>query len=247
MSSGDESEDEEPTSAKRLKLDKGMSTFLKRATETPLKNEKRKKLTPRFPLPSSDAAHPPKLDKAISIILLNSACTYGRFLSKLQQFNMDSLGPLITVLSHVKKGKCTAKDLISPLEAAINLTGNAAAHMSVERRKSLMRHLNGDLKPLAEGDFPDRGLLLFVESFASKAKSTADNVKALKGFIQKKPLKGFSESGSQNKRKSYFPPQGRRTSWGTQKHFQRLSVLNRLALPLRQAQPIQKPGQQTKK
>ena len=72
--------------------------------------------------------------------------------------------------------------MIQPLEAAISLTGNAAAHLSVEQRKALMKHLNKDLKPLAEGDFPHRGPLLFGESFASKAKSTEDNVKALKGF-----------------------------------------------------------------
>ena len=63
------SEDTSPPLVKRLKLDKGMSSLLKGATETPLKNEKRKKLTSRFPLPSSDAAHPPKLDKAIAAIL----------------------------------------------------------------------------------------------------------------------------------------------------------------------------------
>ena len=46
-----------------------------------------------------------------------------------------------------------------------------------------MKYLNRYLKPLAEGLFPDRGPLLFGDDFASKAKSTADNVKALKGVV----------------------------------------------------------------
>lgn len=57
-SSGDESEDKGP-SAPPAKLDRGMSSLLESATEIPLINEKRKKLTSHFPLPSSDAAHPP--------------------------------------------------------------------------------------------------------------------------------------------------------------------------------------------
>ena len=119
------------------------------------------------------------------------------------------------------------------------LTGNAAAHLSVEHRRALMRHLNSDLKPLAEGDFSERGPLLFGKDFASRAKSTADNVKALKGFMSKKATKGFSGSDDQNKRKS-FQPQGRRPYWGTQRRIQgqRFSVFNHLAPPLRQNPPV---------
>ena len=118
---------------------------------------------------------------------------------------MDTLDPLLKALQQVRKGKCTAKELIAPLETAIKLSGNAAAHLSMERRRALMRHLNSDLKSLAEGDFPNRGPLLFGKDFASKAKSTADNVKALKGFIPRKASNGFSGSGDQNKRKLFQP------------------------------------------
>ena len=169
LSSGDSegSEDEEdgtPPPAKRCKLDKDMSVFLKGATEKPLEHEKRKKLIGRFPLPASDAAHPPKLDKDISALIPKSASTYDRLLLKVQQFNMDALGPLLHVLHRAKKGKCTAKDLVAPLETAIKLT---AAHLSVERRRALMKHLNSDLKSLADGYFSDRGPLLFKSKIHS--------------------------------------------------------------------------------
>ena len=108
-----------------------------------------------------------------------------------------------------------------------------------------MRHLNSDFKSLAEGEFPDRGPLLFGKD---KAKSTADNVKALKGFIPRKTSKGFSGSGDQNKRK-LFQSQGRRQYWGTQRHVagQRFSVFNRLVPPLHQNPPVQKQANQHKK
>ena len=234
--------------AKRPKLGKEVTGLLRQATEKPLEQEKQKKLTAHFPLPASDATHPPKPDKDISALVPKSAATYDRLLSKIQQFNMDSLGPLLSALQQVKKGKCTARDLVAPLETAIKLSGNAAAHLSMERRRALLRHLNSDLKSLAEDEFSDRGPLLFGKDFASKAKSTADNVKALKGFIPKKNLKGFSGSGDQHKRKS-FQPQGRRQFWGTQRQAfgQRFSVFNRLAPPLRQNPPVPKHIQQTKK
>ena len=147
-SGSEDSGDDEPPPVKRPKLSKEVCKF---ATDTPLKNDKRKSLTSLFPLPAVDAAHPPKLDRGIIPIVPKTAQTNDRFLSKLQQVSMDSLGPLLALLGQAKKGKLTAKELVAPLEAAIKLKGNAAAHLSVERRKSLMKYLNRDLKPLAEG------------------------------------------------------------------------------------------------
>lgn len=47
--------------AKHPKLEKETDVLLKASTEKPLEHEKRKKLIARFPLPASDAAHPPKI------------------------------------------------------------------------------------------------------------------------------------------------------------------------------------------
>ena len=60
-----------------------------------MKNEKRKALANKFPLPSCYPAHPPKLDESIVCLIPKTARSYNRFLSKLQQFSMDVMGPLI--------------------------------------------------------------------------------------------------------------------------------------------------------
>ena len=70
---------------------------------------------------------PPKLDKDISALIPKSAFTYDMLLSKVQQFNMDALGPLLHVLHRVKKGKYTTKELVAHLQTAIRLTGECSS------------------------------------------------------------------------------------------------------------------------
>ena len=48
--------------------------------------------------------------------------------------------------------------------------------------KSLMKHSNKDLRPLYEGDVPNRGAYLFGVEFGARAKTVSDNFKALKGI-----------------------------------------------------------------
>ncbi len=43
------------------------------------------------------------------------------------------------------------------VKCSLALQGNASAHFNVERRKSILKHLKKDLKPLAEAEFQDRG------------------------------------------------------------------------------------------
>ena len=47
------------------------------------------------------------------------------------------------------------------VKASLSLLGNAATHFSTESRKAVMKHLNKDLKPLAEAELPKRGAFLF--------------------------------------------------------------------------------------
>ena len=88
-----------------------------------------------------------------------------------------------------------------------------------------MKHLNKDLKPLAEAQFPDRGAFLLGEDFGKRAKTTADNISALKGVQAKKPRYHFSGSGDSNRRSSM--PQSHCKTWGTS-YIRVKSVFSRL-------------------
>ena len=61
-----------------------------------------------------------------------------------------------------------------------------------------MKHLNANIKHLAEAEFPDRGPYLFGEDSGKRAKAVAEDVRALKG-IQTKRSNHFSGSGGSNR------------------------------------------------
>ena len=87
-----DSEQDEPPAKRRCVPTKDTVKFLRSVVEKPLKNEKRRALTNKFPLPSCDPAHPPKLDESIVCLIPKTARSYDRFL---RQFTMDAMGPLI--------------------------------------------------------------------------------------------------------------------------------------------------------
>ena len=203
--------------------------FLRSVVEKPLKNEKRKALANKFPLPSCDPAHPPKLDESIVCLIPKTARSYERFLSKLQQFSMDAMGPLIYLQEQMEaKTQADGDTLKAALRCSLTLLGNAAAHVSVERRRCIIKHLNSDLKPLAEAPFPHGGPDLFGKSFGDRAKATADSIKALKGVQSQKR---FSWSSGPK-----YKPQGHHQHWGASQPNPQRSVFNRLGAQTSQIQ-----------
>ena len=79
---------------------------------------------------------------------------------------MDAMGPLIYLQQQMSAKTYVEGDTLkAALRCSLTLLGNAAAHASVERRNCIMKDLNSDLKPLAEGSFHDRGPGLFGKSF----------------------------------------------------------------------------------
>ena len=114
---------------------------------------------------------------------------------------MDALGAvawLHDVLS--KKEQLDRTQVVAAVQTALTLLGNAAAQISLERRKALMKHLNKDLRPLAGACYPKRSQWLFGEDFGLKAKNMADNVKALKPFAPKRK-QFFRDDGGPNKKR----------------------------------------------
>ena len=129
-SEGD-SDCEEPPAKRKFTPGEDTIQLLKQAAEKPLKNDKRKAIAGKFPLPSCDAAHPPRLDDSLNCLVPKSAKTYDRFLSKLQQFSMDALGPLAFIQNQLDRGKSPDQETLrGAVKSAVTLVGNAAAHFS---------------------------------------------------------------------------------------------------------------------
>ena len=64
------------------------------------------------------------------------------------------------------------------MKTALCCVGNAFAHLSVERRKWILQHLNKQLVPMVEEEFPADGTL-FGPKFGKKAKERVDAIKSL--------------------------------------------------------------------
>lgn len=239
--SSEESSDEEevqPAAKRKFVPTEEVKKFLDAVSLKPLKNEKRKTTMNRYPVPACDPAHPPVLDESVASLVPKSAKTYDSFLSKLQRFTLDAMGPLTWLLDEKEQGR--EVDVDSAVRASLTLLGNASAHFSVERRRSMLKHLNKDLKPLAEAEFPNRGAHLFGEDIGKRAKKMAENVSALKGLQTKRGR--FSGGGDFNRRFSASKSQSRRPNWGVTPAT-RKSVFRRLDTVPR-SQQYQKPNKQ---
>lgn len=237
FSSSEDSDDEDIPPAKRnfVPTEETLK-FWDSVPLKPLKNEKRKAAINKFPIPSCDPAHPPKLDESVSSLVPKSAKTYDSFLSKLQRFTLDAAGPLLWMLNERSEGRDV--DVEAAVRASLALLGNASAHFSVERRRAILKHLNKDLKPLADADFPKKGPYLFGDDIGKQTKKMADNVSALKGLQSRKTSNPscFSGSSNSNRKTNTFKSQSRHGSWGTNS---RRSVFGRLdSLPSRVHKPF---------
>jgi len=113
---------------------------------------------------------------------------------------MDAFGPLTLLYEQLERegeSSATVDTSKSALQASLSFLGNAATHFSLERRKALIKYLNKDLKPLAEALLSDRGSFLSGEDFRKRAKTTADNISALKLVQAKKPRYLFPAAATQ--------------------------------------------------
>ena len=227
------SEGEEPPAKKKFVPNEELLGLLNTCTLRPMKNENRRKVIDQLPTLSCDAAHPPKLNDALAHLLPKQAKTHDSYLSKLQRFTMDAIAPITWLLEQMEQGPIEEETCKKAVRSSLQLLGNATAHFNVERRKEIMKHLNTDIKFLAETEFPQSGPYLFGEDFGSKAKTAADNIRALKG-VQSSKNRFFGAGGPNKKAKS--TPQGRRQDWGVSPQPHK-SVFNRLG----KSQPYRNP------
>ena len=139
-----ESEDEDtavPGKRKYLPRDSTVK-FLNSVTENTLGNDRRRELLEKFPISSCDPAHPPKVHPALMGIIPKPAKRHDRHFSKMQQLEMDALGPLTWLYEQLETTETVDRTRAKlAVQSALSLLGNATAHFSLERRKAITKHL----------------------------------------------------------------------------------------------------------
>lgn len=145
----------------------------------PVNKKTRRSWLSKFGHPEVDV---PKLDTIIKKELPKDASDLDKKLSRLQNFLLDAVGPLVfTMEDLVTKDNPDPEKTLVAIQASLRILGNASAQFSQERRTKALSKLNPDLKTLVDDeDFSDAAPYLFSSGFAKKAKERAEEVECLR-------------------------------------------------------------------
>ena len=121
-----------------------------------------------------------KINPVVTANVPPAARMVDRAASRLQQFWLDAVNPLVLILERAEELE-VPKEVIDGVHMALLLPRNAKYHHSTTRRQALLLQLNANLKQLvSDADFKDSVLHLFGESFGALAKEHLEAAEALK-------------------------------------------------------------------
>ena len=121
------------------------SDLITAAFNKPLEASKRSRIMERFPHPAAPLTAPPSIDKAMKVLIQKkkSIMSHDRFLSKLQRYTTDAIGPLAFLLDAIHQSQeLSQEDIVEALQSAISLVGNAHCALNMERRRCILNQLN---------------------------------------------------------------------------------------------------------
>jgi len=177
----------------------------------PAENKTRREWVERFQVPECDATRCPKLDSIIEDVVKKDAVDEDSQLSRLQNFYLDSVGPLVAAFEELSKDAPDADLVSGAVQQALLFLGSANAHVSQVRRTKILNRLNRDVKGLAKDiDFSKSAPYLFGEGIEQKIKDRAEAVRVLRRttsseFKPKQFFPGSSSQGSGSGRGRFQP------------------------------------------
>ena len=201
----DEEDSEEvdlrPTESRLVQLSEEAGAFIEAAFKSKLKNADRTARSEKFGIPESRWLRCPQLDPVVKTTVSVAAKRSDRAASRLQNFWLDAVNPLVYVLEKAEELQLPP-EVISAVQTSLQLLGNANAHNSMARRKELLTHMNPKLKELVDDmDFKEAPPVLFGDNFATLAKERLEAAAALtKTLGSDKGRQDFSKSHSQRNR-----------------------------------------------
>ena len=193
----EEPEDCEDVQAPLVALLEAASVFLEAAFGKKLENKVRVAKAKGQGTPDSRWIRCAKIDPEVMANVSPAARTADRAASRLQQFWLDAVTPLAFILEKAEELDLP-KEVISAIQTALQLMGNANYYHSTARRQVLMLQVNPKLKQLLpDGDFKDAAPYLFGENFGALAKERLEAAEALKKAISSDNRRGFQRSHPQ--------------------------------------------------
>ena len=111
-------------------------------------NSDRMQIRGYYPLPRVPATRTPQLDSIMKPEASSTTKATDKQLAKVQTLLLDSLAPLSMLLEpHHRGDESDPKDVVKAVKAAVELIGNANAHMSNLRRVKVIGDINKALLP----------------------------------------------------------------------------------------------------
>jgi hypothetical protein len=182
-----DSEAEDQPNDKMLEVSEKTKKFLQEKCTRRVPNRDRMQIRGHYPLPKVPATRTPQLDS----IMKPEASSTTKATGKSPDFTTGLIGtPMSMLLEANHRGdESDPKDVVRAVKAAVELIGNANAHMSNLRRVKVIGDINKALLPLVGDDtnFVEAPPLLFGMEFAQKGKEMVDQVKAMRSTFTSKP------------------------------------------------------------
>ena len=206
--SGDEEEDEPFVDlranggsgrSKLVEMSEEVAAFIETAFKSKLKNSERVKRAEKYGVPDSRWLKFPELDPVVAATIPTISQRADRAASRLQNFWLDTVNPLVYVLERAEELELPA-EVIAAIQTSLQLLGNASAQNTTDRRKAILTQLNSRLKSLVrDADFKEAAPLLFGDNFATLAKERLETAAALTKTlnIDKQPRWDFQKSHPQ--------------------------------------------------
>ena len=162
----------------------------------PMDNKTRKTWESKFRVPECDTTRCPKLDTIIEDVVKKAAIDEDKELSRLQNFFLDAVGPLVAAFEELGKEEPDANRTCAAVQQALLLLGNASTHLSHVRRTKILKRLNRDVQSLAkDADFSQAAPYLFGEGIEQKIKDRMEAVRVLRRTTTEfKPKNFFREA-----------------------------------------------------
>ena len=179
----------------------------------PVDNKTRKTWESKFRVPECDTTRCPKLDTIIEDVVKKDAIDEDKELSRLQNFFLDAVGPLVAAFEELGKEEPDADRTCAAVQQALLFLGNASTHLSHVRRTKILKRLNRDVQSLAkDADFSKAAPYLFGEGIEQKIKDRVEAVRVLRRTTTEFKPKNFFQRGSSQGSglgRSRFQPQSR--------------------------------------
>ena len=162
----------------------------------------------KFRIPECDVTRCPKLDTIIKEVVKKDAVNEDKKLSRLQNFFLDTVGPMVAAFEELCKEEPDMDHTCATIQQALLFLGNASAHLSHVRCTKILKCLNRDVQSLAKDPgFSKAAPYLFGEGIEQKIKERMEAIRVLRctttKFKSKQLFQGGSSQGSGFGRSKY--------------------------------------------